>query len=131
MNPYLVLSQKDGRPMYLQITDQIKSLIAQGDWQPGKKVPSIRELAVASKVSVITVKRAYQDLERDGVLMTQAGVGSFVAENTDLGDQIMKQEIDKHLSNALAHAKTFGLSLEQLIMRLKKLASENNGEKND
>ena len=131
MNPYLVLSQKDGRPMYLQITDQIKSLIAQGDWQPGEKVPSIRELAVASKVSVITVKRAYQDLERDGVLMTQAGVGSFVAENTNLGDQIMKQEIDKHLSNALTHAKTFGLSLEQLMMRLKKLASENNGEKND
>ena len=117
--------------MYLQITDQIKSLIAQGDWQPGEKVPSIRELAVASKVSVITVKRAYQDLERDGVLMTQAGVGSFVAENTNLGDQIMKQEIDKHLSNALTHAKTFGLSLEQLMMRLKKLASENNGEKND
>lgn len=127
MDPYLVLSQKDGRPMYLQIMGQIKSLVAQGDWQPGEKVPSIRELAVASKVSVITVKRAYQELERDGVLLTQPGVGSFVAKNKELGDQIMKQEIDKHLSNALAHAKTFGLSLEQLMTRLKKLAAENNG----
>ncbi len=113
--------------MYLQIMDQIKSLVAQGDWQPGEKVPSIRELAVASKVSVITVKRAYQELERDGVLLTQPGVGSFVAKNKELGDQIMKQEIDKHLSNALAHAKTFGLSLEELMTRLKKLAVKNNG----
>ncbi len=127
MNTLLVLSQKDGKPMYLQIMDQIKSLVAHGDWQPGEKVPSIRELAVASKVSVITVKRAYQELERDGVLLTQPGVGSFVAKNKQLGDQIMKQEIDKHLSNALAHAKTFGLSLEQLMTRLKKLAVKNNG----
>jgi len=127
MNPYLILSQKDGRPMYLQIMDQIKSLVAQGDWHPGEKVPSIRELAVASKVSVITVKRAYQELEREGVLLTQAGVGSFVAKNNELGNQIMKQEIDKHLSNALMHAKNFGLSSEELMARLKKIATENNG----
>jgi len=129
MDTYLVLSQKDGRPMYLQIMDQIKSLVAQGEWQSGAKVPSIRELAVASKVSVITVKRAYQELEREGVLFTQPGVGSFVAKNDELGDQIMKQEIDKHLSKALNHAKTFGLSLEELMTRLKKLAQQNNGAK--
>lgn len=131
MNPYLVLSQKDGRPMYLQIMDQIKSLVAQGEWQPSEKVPSIRELAVASKVSVITVKRAYQELEREGVLYTQAGVGSFVAKSDQLGDQIMKQEIDKHLNNALAQAKTFGLSLEALMARLKSLATENTGTKDE
>ena len=128
MDPYLVLSQKDGRPMYLQIMEQVKSLVAQGDWQLGEKVPSIRELAVASKVSVITVKRAYQELERDGVLLTQAGVGSFVAKNEELGDQIMKQEIDKHLSEALTHAKSYGLSLEDLMVRLQNLAAENDGE---
>ncbi len=131
MDPYLVLSQKDGRPMYLQIMDQIKGLVAQGDWQLGEKVPSIRELAVASKVSVITVKRAYQELEREGVLLTQPGVGSFVAKNEELGDQIMKQKIDKHLADALAHAKSFGLSLDELMARLKQLAERNIGENNE
>lgn len=131
MDPYLVLSQKDGRPMYLQIMDQIKSLVAQDEWHPGEKVPSIRELAIASKVSVITVKRAYQELEREGVLYTQAGVGSFVAKNDELGDQIMKQEIDKHLSNALLQAKSFGLSLEELMTRLQNLAAQNTGAKDE
>jgi len=131
MNPYLVLSQKDGRPMYLQIMDQIKSLVAQSDWAPGEKVPSIRELAVASKVSVITVKRAYQELEREGVLYTQAGVGSFVAQNEALGDQIMKQNIDKHLADALAQARSFGLSLDELMARLKLLAEQSCGEDNE
>ncbi len=131
MNPYLVLSQKDGRPMYLQIMDQIKRLVAQGEWQPGEKVPSIRELAIASKVSVITIKRAYQELERDGVLQTQPGVGSFVAKNNELGDQIMKQEIDKHLNNALTHAKNFGLSLKELMARLEQLALKNNETKDE
>ncbi|TDR23575.1 GntR family transcriptional regulator [Marinicella litoralis] len=131
MDPYLVLSQKDGRPMYLQIMEQIKSLVAQGEWHAGEKVPSIRELAVASKVSVITVKRAYQELEREGVLLTQPGVGSFVAKNDELGDQIMKQEIDKHLSKAWAQAKSFGLSLDELMARLKILATNNKGVKDE
>ncbi|WP_223788276.1 GntR family transcriptional regulator [Marinicella meishanensis] len=127
MDPHLILSQTDGRPMYLQIMEQIKQLIAVGDWQPGAKVPSIRELAVATQVSVITVKRAYQELEREGVLMTQAGVGSFVAQNEALGDQIMRSEIDKHLAAALAHAKAFGISTEDLLQRLQQLAQTHSG----
>lgn len=127
MDPHLILSQTDGRPMYLQIMEQIKQLIAVGDWQPGTKVPSIRELAVATQVSVITVKRAYQELEREGVLMTQAGVGSFVAQNETLGVQIMQSEIDKHLTAALTHAKAFGLSTQDLLERLQQLAKDNSG----
>jgi transcriptional regulator, GntR family len=80
MKKIFALSQKDGRPMYLQIMEQIKQRVAQGDWAQGEKVPSIRELAVATSVSVITVKRAYQELEREGVLVTQQGIGSFVAK---------------------------------------------------
>ena len=124
MDPHLVLSQTDGRPMYLQIMEQIKQLIAVGDWHPGAKVPSIRELAIATQVSVITVKRAYQELEHEGVLMTQAGVGSFVAQNDDLGDQIMQTEIDKHLTSALEHAKSFGVTTEALVARLQQLAKD-------
>ncbi len=122
MDHHFVLSQKDSRPMYLQIMEQIKWLVANGDWIPGEKVPSIRELAVSTRVSVITVKRAYQELEREGVLITQQGKGSFVAQNDDLGDQIMQKEIDQHLRQALACAETFGMSAEDLAQRLKQLA---------
>ena len=131
MDPHLILSQKDGRPMYLQIMEQIKQLIAVNEWQKGAKVPSIRELAVATKVSVITVKRAYQELETEGLLVTQPGIGSFVAENDDLGDQIMQTEIDKHLNKAVFHAKSFGMSSESLIARLKQLAKKIDGESNE
>ncbi len=132
MDHHFVLSQKDSRPMYLQIMEQIKWLVANGDWAPGDKVPSIRELAVSVRVSVITVKRAYQELEREGVLITQQGKGSFVAQNDDLGDQIMQKEIDKHLHHALTCAQAFGMSAEDLVQRLKQLAkSAKSGNKDE
>ena len=68
-----ILSQADGRPMYGQIMDQVRQRVAVGDWRPGTMLPSIRELAVALNVSVITVKRAYLELERNGVIVTQHG----------------------------------------------------------
>lgn len=120
----LVLSQKDGRPMYEQIMAQIRNLIATGDWPSGYKVPSIRELAVASKVSVITVKRAYQELEREGLLVTRQGIGSFVESEDGLGTQIMQAEIDKHLASALNYARGFGMNLEALQARLAELDEE-------
>ena len=107
--------------MYQQIMAQIRQLIANGDWPAGYKTPSIRELAMAAKVSVITVKRAYQELEHEGLLITQQGVGSFVANEENLGNQIMQAEIDKHLSHALKCAEDFGLSLADLQARLKQL----------
>ncbi len=132
MDHHLVLSQKDSRPMYIQIMEQIKLLVANGDWVQGQKVPSIRELAVTTRVSIITVKRAYQELEREGVLITQQGKGSFVAQNDDLGDQIMQKEIDKHLLNALTHASSFGMTAEELALRLKQLAEQiKSGESHD
>ena len=110
--------------MYEQIMAQIRHLIATGDWPAGSKVPSIRELAVGSRVSVITVKRAYQELEREGLLVTQQGVGSFVAEEDNLGTQIMQTEIDKHLTQAIEHARAFGMTMETLQKRLTELGNE-------
>ena len=72
------LSQSDKRPMYLQIMEQIKQRIVVGDWENGQPIPSIRQLAVDLQVSVITVKRAYLELEREGVIVTQHGKGSYV-----------------------------------------------------
>jgi len=117
--------------MYQQIMAQIRQLIANGDWPAGYKTPSIRELAMAAKVSVITVKRAYQELEREGLLITQQGVGSFVASEDDIGSRIMQKEIDQHLTSALARAREFGLSLADLQARLAQLENEKSDNQHD
>ncbi len=118
-----ILSQTDGRPMYVQIIEQIKSRVTIGDWPQGYKLPSIRELAVAAKVSVITVKRAYQELEREGVIITQQGKGSFIAAIENLGSILQEQEMNKHLSEAIIIAKSIGLTLDELQQKLKDLHS--------
>ena len=86
MNTQMLLSQTDSRPMYLQIMDEISRRVALGDWPPGHRLPSIRELAIDLKVSVITVKRAYLELERSGVIITQQGRGSWVSDKVDVDD---------------------------------------------
>src|ERR1700685_1069209 len=97
MHSSLVISQSDGRPMYLQIMEQIKQRIAVGEWASGEEIPSIRQLAVALRVSVITIKRAYLELEREGVIVTQQGKGSRVASNAGLGARLRQQELEQHL----------------------------------
>lgn len=124
-----ILSQTDGRPMYLQIMEQVKNQVSLGDWPKGFKLPSIREMAVASKVSVITVKRAYQELESEGVIVTQQGKGSFIAQTKNLSAQIKEQEMDKYLNQAIAIARSLGMSVEQLQTRLIELQKPNEQQK--
>jgi GntR family transcriptional regulator len=118
----LVISQSDTRPMYIQIMEQIKRLVAVGDWPAGQEIPSIRQLAVDLRVSVITVKRAYLELERDGVIVTRQGKGSFVAEGRDLGTKLLEQDLAKHLGEAVRLAAQLGLSPKQLAVRLREAA---------
>ena len=106
MHSDLVISQTDRRPMYLQIMEQIRRRIAVGDWKPGQEIPSIRTLAAAVQVSVITVKRAYLELERDGVIVTRQGKGSFVADGADLRTQLRRDELDAHLSRPSTSASS-------------------------
>ena len=115
----IVLSQSDGRPMYLQIVEQIRRRIAVGDWPPGHSLPSIRQLAVELQVSVITVKRAYFELERDGVIATHHGKGSVVADGTGLGPRIHEQELVTHLTEAARLGQLLGLSTRELQSRLR------------
>src|SRR5450631_4811823 len=96
-----VISQSDKRPIYLQIMEQIKQRVAIGDWAEGQPIPSIRQLAVDLQVSVITVKRAYLELEREGVIVTQQGKGSQVASKPGLGLRLQEQELNKHLDQAI------------------------------
>src|SRR6202047_2868125 len=97
MHSDLVISQSDGRPMYLQIMEQSRQRVAVGEWVPGEEIPSIRQLAVALRVSVITVKRAYLELERDGIIVTQQGKGSIVAPDSKLGAKLYDQELAQHI----------------------------------
>jgi len=119
MNGGFVISQTDKRPIYLQIMDQIKQRVAVGDWVEGQAIPSIRQLAVDLQVSVITVKRAYLELEREGVIVTQQGKGSQVAPNPGLGMRLQEEELKKHLEQAIRLAEMLGLRPKELEGRLR------------
>lgn len=106
--------------MYLQIMGQIKQKVRAGDWPAGHPLPSIRELSVATKVSVITVKRAYTELEIEGVIITRAGRGSFVADGVDVQKTLMKTELDTYVAGLISAARTLGLSDSQILALVKK-----------
>lgn len=110
--------------MYLQLMDQIRRRIAAGDWPPGYELPSIRVLAADVEVSVITVKRAYLELEREGVIVTRQGKGSFVANSVDLGSELRRRELDEHLTAAVQLALALGLSSKELELRLREIRDE-------
>lgn len=105
--------------MYLQLMEQVRRRVAVGDWQPGQEIPSIRALAAATRVSVITIKRAYLELERDGVLTTRQGKGTFVAENVELSQNLREQELDEHLAKAVDVGRELGLTAAELETRLR------------
>jgi GntR family transcriptional regulator len=119
MEGAFTISQSDKRPMYLQIMDQIKQRIAIGDWNEGQLIPSIRQLAVDLQVSVITVKRAYLELEREGVIVTQQGKGSHVASSAGLGMRLREQELEQHLKQATRIAALLGIKPKDLEERLR------------
>jgi GntR family transcriptional regulator len=128
IDPVLILSQSDKRPIYLQIMEQIKRRIAVGDWPEGYALPSIRQLAVDLQISVITVKRAYLELEREGVIVTQQGKGSRVAPNPGLGLRLQHEELQNHLEQAARLSALLGLKQRELASRLRE-ATDNVKEK--
>src|SRR5271154_6200655 len=123
MHSDIVISQSDGRPMYLQIMEQIRQRVAVGDWARGQEIPSIRQLAVTLRVSVITVKRAYLELEREGIIVTQHGKGSIVAPDPELSPRLYDQEFSEHLDQVVRLAALLGLPPEEVAARLRE-ASE-------
>jgi len=114
-----VISQTDNRPMYLQIMEQIKQRIAVGDWPAGQSIPSIRQLAVDIGVSVITIKRAYLELEREGVIVTRQGKGCFVTSDSEVGTRIRERELATQLEHAARSAALLGLSSRDLEKRIR------------
>ena len=130
MSGAFIISQSDKRPIYLQIMEQVKQRIVVGDWREGQPIPSIRQLAVDLQVSVITVKRAYLELEREGIIVTQQGRGSHVATDGGLGAKLREQELEQHLEQAMRLAAELGIRPEDLEDRLREAGgriAEGNG----
>ena len=123
MDASIIISQSDGRPMYLQIMEQIKQKIAIGEWAPGEEIPSIRALAIALRVSVITVKRAYLELEREGAIHTQHGKGSIVSPDPGLGARLFEQQFEEHLGQVVHIGALLGLDSDQIVLRLRETAA--------
>ena len=124
MHSMLPLSHTSGKPMYLQIIDQVRHKVAIGDWPPGTDMPSIRQLAADLSISVITVKRAYQDLEQEGVILTQPGRGSIVAQTTITPATQWETELQQTLVQAVQIGKRLGLGNDELIDRLRQAATQ-------
>lgn len=119
----IVLSQTGG-PLYQQIVDQIKQKIAVGEWVAGEELPSIRQLAGEIRVSVITIKRAYLEMEHAGLIVTQHGKGSFIAADVVPGPEIFEQEMVGHLEEAARLGTTMGMSEREIVSRLRKALEE-------
>ena len=115
----LVIRNTANQPIYEQIYSQIRAQIIAGILQPEDALPSIRALAKDLRISVITTKRAYDELEADGFLYTVAGKGCFVAEkNMDLVREHQLKELEDHLSAAAELAKSCGRGREELTEML-------------
>ena len=111
----LIISNSSNRPIYEQITTQIKELILTGELQPGQKLPSIRALANGLRISVITTKRAYTDLEAQGFIETVQGKGSFVTGgNVELLREERRRQIEQRLMRLVEDARAAGIGVDEL-----------------
>ena len=121
----LIIRNINNQPIYDQIYTQIKAQIIAGTLRPGEALPSIRALAKDLKISVITTKRAYDELEADGLLYTVAGKGCFVAEkNLDVIREQQLRELEGHLASAAELARSCGVSTAELHEMLRILTEE-------
>ena len=111
----IIISNSGGVPIYEQITRQMKGLILRGDLREGEALPSMRLLAKDLRISVITTKRAYEELERDGFLENVPGKGCFVApQNRELLREAQLRRVEEKLTQAVEEARKGAFSLDEL-----------------
>lgn len=111
----IILSNNSDEPIYAQIVSQIKTQIMNGELSQGEALPSMRTLAAQLRISVITTKRAYEELERDGFIENFAGKGCFVKlQNNDFLREEMIRRTEELLSKACEKARMCGLTREEL-----------------
>lgn len=111
----IIISNASGQPIYDQITSQIKSKILTGELKEGDALPSMRFLAKELRISVITTKRAYEELERDGFIVSVPGKGSYVAgKNLDFVREEQLRRIEERMQEIVELSVGCSLSLEEL-----------------
>lgn len=112
----IIISSSTSKPIYGQITTQIKAMIMSGELQTGDLIPSMRSLAKSLHISVITVQKAYEDLQRDGFIETTVGRGSYVAaQNKDFFQEEQQKQMEGHLQEAAEIGRANGIKLEKMI----------------
>lgn len=122
----IVIRNLSDKPIYEQIKDQIKAEIISGKLAPGEQLPSMRHLAKELRISVITTKRAYDELEREGFVVSVQGKGSYVApENREMLREEHLRQIEELLRAALDIASVSGVSIKEIIDILYVLKGEN------
>ena len=116
----IIISSNTNMPIYEQITSQMKGMIMRGELEAGEAIPSMRAMAKALHISVITVQRAYEDLQRDGFIETTVGRGSFVsARNKDFYQEEQQRRAEEHLQQAAQIGRSCGIGVEKLAELLK------------
>lgn len=124
----IVISNSSETPIYQQVKDQIRDAILYGELSEGEQLPSIRSLANDLRVSVLTTRRVYDELETEGFIISKAGKGSFVAtENLELLRESKRHFVEQKLSEAWIAARSLGISKEELYSMMDILFEE--GEK--
>lgn len=121
----IVLSNASGQPLYQQIKDQIKDAILKEELTEGAPLPSIRSFANELKVSVLTIRRVYDELEKEGFVTSQIGVGTFVsAGNVELLRESKRRLVEEKMQEMITLAKTLSISKEELIAMMDILYEE-------
>lgn len=121
----IIVSNSSNDPIYEQIVKQLKTQIINGELKPGSILPSIRSLARELQISVITTKRAYDELEKDGFIDTVGGKGTFVAnQNKELLREMRMRIVEDKLGEAINEARNLGINSEQLKHMLSLLYRE-------
>lgn len=112
----IIISNNTSKPIYEQITSQIKAMIMNGELKSGDPIPSMRALAKAIHVSVITVQKAYEELQRDGFIETTVGRGTFVAaQNIDFYQEEQQRKMEEHIEELVSIARTSGIPLSKVL----------------
>ena len=120
----IVVSNKTSRPLYEQISTQVKAQIMSGELKAGEPLPSIRSLAKSLQISVLTVQKAYDLLQTDGFIETTAGKGFVSAQNQDFYLEEQQKKIEEHFSEAIEIARTSGIPLDKMLNLLTLLYEE-------
>ena len=116
----VVIDYQNRKPIYEQITSQIKAMIMSGQLQSGDPIPSMRALAKSLHISVITVQKAYEDLQRDGFIETTVGRGSFVSvQNKEFYQEEQQRRAEEHLLEAAEIGRASGIPIEKLVELLR------------